>query len=65
MTRAFAAETGRYAYTGQDAIRFRTKPVRAARDIILTVSSIFEELRDDLSYYENDYMTQRRLQAQK
>jgi len=59
------SEDGRYAYTGQDAIRFRTKPVRAARDIILTVSAIFEELRDDLSYYENDYMTQRRLQAQK
>ena len=59
------SEDGRYAYTGQDAIRFRQKPVRVARDIVLSVSKIFEELRDDLAYYENDYMTQRRMQGQK
>ncbi|SEN10327.1 YpuI family protein [Paenibacillus sp. OV219] len=59
------SEDGRYAYTGQDAIRFRKKPIRAARDIVLTISKIFEELRDDLSYYESDYMTQRRMQGQK
>ncbi|QNK55497.1 YpuI family protein [Paenibacillus sp. PAMC21692] len=59
------SEDGRYAYTGQDAIRFRYKPVRTARDIVLSVSKIYEELRDDLSYYESDYMTQRRMQGQK
>ncbi|AJY76340.1 YpuI family protein [Paenibacillus beijingensis] len=59
------SEDGRYAYTGQDAIRFRVKPVRVARDIVLGISKIFEELRDDLSYYENDYMTQRRMQGSK
>jgi hypothetical protein len=59
------SEDGRYAYTGQDAIRFRRKPVRDARDTVLTVSKVFEELRDDLSYYESDYMTQRRMQGQK
>ncbi|MDF2837414.1 MAG: hypothetical protein K0Q63_3054 [Paenibacillus sp.] len=59
------SEDGRYAYTGQDAIRFRYKPVRVARDIVLGVSKIYEELRDDLSYYESDYMTQRRMQGQK
>ncbi|MFD0715106.1 YpuI family protein [Paenibacillus sp. GCM10027626] len=59
------SEDGRYAYTGQDAIRFRSKPVRSARDIVLNIANIFEELRDELSYYENDYMTQRRLLAQK
>lgn len=59
------SEDGRYAYTGQDAIRFRHKPVRSARDIVLGVSKVYEELRDDLSYYENDYMTQRRMQGQK
>ncbi|NBD22836.1 YpuI family protein [Paenibacillus glycinis] len=59
------SEDGRYAYTGQDAIRFRKKPVRAGRDIVLSVSKVFEELRDDLSYYESDYMTQRRMQGQK
>lgn len=59
------SEDGRYAYTGQDAIRFRFKPVREARNIVLGVSKIFEELRDDLAYYESDYMTQRRMLGQK
>ncbi|MEK3881599.1 YpuI family protein [Paenibacillus sp. PL2-23] len=59
------SEDGRYAYTGQDAIRFRFKPVREARNVVLGVSKVFEELRDDLSYYESDYMTQRRMQGQK
>lgn len=55
-------EDGRYAYTGQEAIRFRKKPVKAARDVILEVTKIYEELRDDLNYYESDYLTQRRMQ---
>lgn len=55
------SEDGRYAYTGQDAIRFRKKPTRAARDIVLDVTRFFEELRDDLTYYESDYLTQLRL----
>ncbi|WP_068784937.1 YpuI family protein [Paenibacillus phocaensis] len=55
------SEDGRYAYTGQDAIRFRKKPVRAARDIVLDITGVFEELRDDLTYYESDYLTQLRL----
>lgn len=59
------SEDGRYAYTGQDAIRFRYKPVREARNIVLGISKIYEDLRDDLSYYESDYMTQRRMQGQK
>jgi hypothetical protein len=58
------SEDGRYAYTGQDAIRFRAKPVRSARDVILSISRIYEELRDDLSYYESDYLTHRRMQSQ-
>lgn len=58
------SEDGRYAYTGQDAIRFRVKPVRSARDVILSISRIYEELRDDLSYYESDYLTLRRMQSQ-
>ena len=32
------SEDGRYAYTGQDAIRFRMKPIRVARDVVLNVS---------------------------
>jgi len=58
------SEDGRYAYTGQDAIRFRMKPVRHARDMILNISRVYEELRDDLSYYESDYLTHRRMQSQ-
>ncbi len=57
------SEDGRYAYTGQDAIRFRMKPVRAVRDVVHNISRVFEELREDLSYYESEYLTQRRLQG--
>lgn len=58
------AEDGRYAYTGQDAIRFRYKPVAPAKEIIMNVTKIYEELRDDLTYYESDYLTERRMQKQ-
>ncbi|WP_379138229.1 YpuI family protein [Paenibacillus sp. sgz500958] len=58
------SEDGRYAYTGQDAIRFRKKPIRPVRDIILEITKVYEELRDDLSYYESDYLTERRMQNQ-
>jgi hypothetical protein len=59
------SEDGRYAYTGQDAIRFRKKPVRDVRDLTIELSKIFEELREELSYYETDYITQRRMQGEK
>lgn len=59
------SEDGRYAYTGQDAIRFRKKPTREVRDLTLAVSKIFEELREDLAYYETDYITQRRMQGER
>lgn len=58
------SEDGRYAYTGQDAIRFRKNPVRPARDIILEITKTYEDLRDDLIYYENDYLTEKRMQNQ-
>lgn len=59
------SEDGRYAYTGQDAIRFRKKPSREVRDLTLALSKIFEELREELAYYETDYITQRRMQGEK
>jgi hypothetical protein len=59
------SEDGRYAYTGQDAIRFRKKPVRDVRNLTIELSKIFEELREDLTYYETDYVTQRRMQGEK
>lgn len=58
------SEDGRYAYTGQDAIRFRMTPVRPARDVIMNITRIYEELRDDLAYYESDYLMGRRLQPE-
>ncbi|AET61785.1 YpuI family protein [Paenibacillus terrae] len=59
------AEDGRYAYTGQDAIRFRKTPVTPAREVIMDITKNFEELRDDLAYYESDYLTQRRMQTRR
>jgi len=59
------SEDGRYAYTGQDAIRFRKQPVSSARGIIIEVNKVFEELRDELAYYESDYLTQRKMHSQK
>ncbi|HEY2494942.1 MAG TPA: YpuI family protein [Paenibacillus sp.] len=57
------SEDGRYAYTGQDAIRFRMKPVQSAHDLIMDITKVYEELRDDLVYYESDYLTERRMQV--
>ncbi|UUZ85522.1 YpuI family protein [Paenibacillus sp. P26] len=59
------SEDGRYAYTGQDAIRFRKKPIRVVRDLTIELSKIFETLREDLAYYETDYITQKRMQGEK
>jgi hypothetical protein len=59
------SEDGRYAYTGQDAIRFRKKPCREVRDLTVELSKIFEELREDLAYYETDYITQKRMQGER
>ncbi len=59
------SEDGRYAYTGQDAIRFRKKPSREVRDITLELSKIFEELREELAYYETEYITKRRMQGER
>lgn len=58
------SEDGRYAYTGQDAIRFRKKPLSIARQVIIDITKGFEEMRDELSYYESDYLTQRKMQKQ-
>jgi hypothetical protein len=59
------SEDGRYAYTGQDAIRFRKKPAREVRDLTIELSKIFETLREDLTYYETDYITQKRMQGER
>ncbi|MBU6145232.1 MAG: YpuI family protein [Paenibacillaceae bacterium] len=59
------SEEGRYAYTGQDAIRFRKKPSRPIRDLTLALSVIFEPLRERLSYYEHEYVHEKRMQGER
>lgn len=56
------SEDGRYAYTGRDAIKFRKRPNRAAHDIVVEITNIFETLRDDLEYYESEYLSKVRLE---
>ncbi|WP_232699240.1 DUF3907 family protein [Brevibacillus daliensis] len=58
-------EDGRYSYTGQDCIIFRKDVTPELRELTLTLSRIFEPLRDDLQYYETDYITKKRMQVQK
>lgn len=59
------SEDGRYAYTGQDAIRFRLEPEKTVRDITLDLAKIFEELREMLAYYETDYANHLRMKGEK
>ncbi len=59
------SEDGRYAYTGEDAIRFRKKPLRVVRDLTIALFQIYEQLRDELAYYETEYVNQRRLQGER
>lgn len=59
------SEDGRYAYKGEDLIRFRKKPVKEARNIILSLWKIFEDIREDLAYYENDYVNEKRLRGER
>lgn len=56
-------EDGRNAYTGKDAIRFRRKDVdESLKKLTISLSKTFEFLREELHYYETDYVTQMRLQ---
>lgn len=57
------SEDGRYVYTGKDAIRFRKKPVPEVRDLTNELFKIFEEMRDELSYYDTDYITKQKMKS--
>lgn len=50
-------EDGRHSYTGRDAIIFKKEINPELKELILSLSKVFEELREDLLYYETDYMT--------
>lgn len=54
-------EDGRHSYTGRDAIAFKFEVHPDLREVTLELSKIFEELRDDLMYYETDYVTTKRM----
>ncbi|UFJ43098.1 YpuI family protein [Brevibacillus humidisoli] len=56
-------EDGRYAYTGQEAIVFRKQVTPELQNLTLSASKVFEHLRDELQYYETDYLTKRRMQS--
>ncbi|USG63818.1 YpuI family protein [Brevibacillus ruminantium] len=55
-------EDGRYSYTDHDAIIFRKEVTPELKQLTLSLSKVFEQLRDELHYYETDYITKRRMQ---
>lgn len=57
-------EDGRYSYTGTDAIKFSYPTQEEMKKLIISLSKDFEMLRDELYYYETDYVTQKRLQGE-
>ncbi|GAA0365957.1 DUF3907 family protein [Bacillus horti] len=56
-------EDGRHSYTGRDAIIFRREVNPELKKITLELSKVFEKLRDDLMYYETDYVTTKRMKS--
>jgi len=54
-------EDGRHSYTGRDAIIFKQDTDPDLKKLTLELSKVFEELRDDLMYYETDYVTKKRM----
>jgi hypothetical protein len=54
-------EDGRHSYTGRDAIIFKQEVNPELKKLTLTLSKMFEKLRDDLMYYETDYITKKRM----
>jgi hypothetical protein len=54
-------EDGRHSYTGRDAIIFKKATDPELKELTLSLSKMFEELREDLLYYETDYETTRRM----
>jgi hypothetical protein len=54
-------EDGRHSYTGRDAIIFRKEVTPELKALTLSLSKIFEFLRDELQYYETDYLTMKKM----
>lgn len=56
-------EDGRNSYTGRDAIIFHKEVTPELKALTLGISKVFEYLRDELQYYETDYVTMKRMSA--
>lgn len=56
-------EDGRNSYTGRDAIKFSFAPHPKMKETIVALSKYFEILREELNYYETDYVTKKRLEG--
>ncbi|BAU27324.1 uncharacterized protein DUF3907 [Aneurinibacillus soli] len=56
-------EDGRNSYTGRDAIIFHKEVTPELKSLTLGMSKVFEYLRDELQYYETDYVTMKRMSA--
>ncbi|MFD2372057.1 DUF3907 family protein [Brevibacillus sp. GCM10020057] len=57
-------EDGRYSYTGKDAIIFRKKVTPELQQLTLSLAKVFEQMRDDLQYYETDYIAKKQMQTE-
>ncbi|MBP1932853.1 DUF3907 family protein [Ammoniphilus resinae] len=55
-------EDGRHSYTGSNAIVFRQEVVPELKELTLSLARTFEYLRDELQFYEADYITMKRAQ---
>lgn len=55
-------EDGRYSYTRQDAIIFRKQVSPELKKLTLSLSRVFEQMRNELQYYETDYIAKKRMQ---
>ena len=58
-------EDGRNSYTGRDAILFHKQVIPELRKLTLDLSKTFEYLRDELQYYETDYVTMKKMRSAK
>ncbi len=50
-------EDSRSAYTGKNAIKFRQPVAAEVSELLLSLESSFQRIREELEYYETDYRT--------
>ncbi|WP_079509609.1 YpuI family protein [Mesobacillus jeotgali] len=50
-------EDSRSAYTGRNAIKFRQPVAAQLSDLVVSLESGFQRIREELEYYETDYRT--------